>query len=605
MDSSATPKGEGNLVLKELGLQPINTRKGRRFSHNTGDQTSPTAKLKIQVADSDGSNRAEAGRKDFWSPKACIGLDFQSTGKDSEEITGIGLAGLCDAPCFFPGPPACWPNKVLAALSDCQITKVGHGLKRGILLLKKTGIEVHGSLFDCEVAHALITCGNHHSRDETSPLTLAVPERALTCVQEQRELTEKLQRLRLVQSFCDVEMPLIPVLASMELEGIRVDKQTLLSQRDILTALVEETGTRINDLAHRSVNLDSLSDIGRLLFEELRLSDRPRKTRTGQYATDADTLEMLVNEHPVVRQILDYREQMTLLRSYLEQLPVAINPATGRIHTTYESNETATGRLSSKNPNLQNIPVRSEHGRGIRKAFLPRSADHVLLSADYSQIELRVLASLSHDEALITAFRAGDDIHTATAARVFGTTMEKVTAEMRGKAKMVNYGVAYGMSADGLAHRLGISRSSASQFINQYFAKFPGLRRFINETIESARKNLFVQTTGGRRRYLPDINSINVHARKAAERNAINSPIQGTVAEMMKMSMVKIHGKLSAGHFKSRLLLQVHDELVLDVYLSELTDVAALVESAMKNALPLEIPIAIKIATGTNWLEAH
>jgi len=554
---------------------------------NTSNGHQPTAKALV------GFPRANLG----------IGLDVNHPGNSSAQITGIAIAGLPNGSRFFPGPPACWPKEVLASLSDPEIRKVGYGLKRDILLLSKCGIEVHGGLFDVAIANTLITGGRHRVQDECS--ALAAKERALTCLHKQDELCPQLQGLKLTKSFHDVEMPLIPVLAAMEREGIRVDKDSLLTQRGTLANFIEATQASVNALAGRGVDLDSLQDVGKLLFEQLRINDKPRKTRTGQYATDADTLQAVVNKHPVVQQILDYRERITLLRGYLEQLPEAINSTTGRIHTTFESNDTATGRLSSKNPNLQNIPIRSALGREIRKAFLSKSADYLLLSADYSQIELRVLASLSREESLIAAFLAGDDIHSTTAARVFGTTLEKVTAEMRAKAKMVNYGISYGMSADGLAHRLGISRTAAAEFIDQYFENFPGLRRYMRDIIKFARKNGFIQTMTGRRRYLAEINASNINARKAAQRNAINSPIQGTAAEMIKLAMVNIHRELKARHLRSRLLLQVHDELVLDVYRPEKMEVTELVAENMKTALRLEVPVAIFIGTGSNWLEAH
>ena len=330
-----------------------------------------------------------------------------------------------------------------------------------------------------------------------------------------------------------------------------------------------------------------------------------KKTRTGQYSTDEQTLTALAADHEIVQRLLEYRTASKLKSTYADALPATISPATGRVHTTYNQVMTTTGRLNSQNPNLQNIPIRTERGQEIRKAFVPRSAEFSLLSADYSQIELRIVAAISPEPALLEAFRAGLDIHTATAARVFGVLPGLVTAEMRRKAKMVNFGILYGISAFGLSQRLGIPRREAADIIAQYFKQFPGIRKYMDDTIAFARANGYVETVTGRRRYIRDIRSANNTVRGAAERNAINAPIQGTAADMIKLAMIHIHRELLERKLKTRMLLQVHDELVFDLYRPEEKEVRALVAEKMKTAIRLEVPLVVEIGLGENWLTAH
>ena len=354
-------------------------------------------------------------------------------------------------------------------------------------------------------------------------------------------------------------------------------------------------------------NLNSPKQVGEILFERLRLDDKAKKTKTGQYKTDEQTLSALAAEHQIVRDMLSYREAAKLKGTYVDALPESIFPGTGRIHTTFHQLLTATGRLASNNPNLQNIPIRSEQGREIRRAFVPRGADFVILSADYSQIELRVMASLCADPAMIEAFQAGEDIHTATAARVFGVPLEGVTSEMRRTAKMVNFGIIYGISAFGLSQRLNgeLSRGGAQEVIDEYFRQYPGVKRFQDETIAQAQRDGYVETLTGRRRYLRDINSKNGMIRSAAERTAINTPIQGTAADMIKIAMVRVAKLLDEGAYRTRMLLQVHDELVFDLHREEKDELVPKIEEAMKSALPLSVPVVVESGTGANWLEAH
>ena len=345
--------------------------------------------------------------------------------------------------------------------------------------------------------------------------------------------------------------------------------------------------------------------MGEVLFDILKICENPKKTRTGQYATDEQTLLTLAPEHEVVQRLLEYRGASKLKSTYADALPTAIWPKTGRVHTTYNQVATTTGRLNSQNPNLQNIPIRTERGQEIRKAFVPRDSDHLLLSADYSQIELRIIAALSREPGLLEAFKTNVDVHTATAAKVYGVALDAVTSEMRRKAKMVNYGIAYGISAFGLAQRLGIPRREGAEIIDQYFKQFAGIRRFMDDTIAFAREHGYVETVTGRRRYLRDIRSSNNTVRSAAERNAINAPIQGTAADMIKLAMIHVHEELTRRNFKTRMLLQVHDELVFDLCRGEEAAVRELVEEKMKTAIPLDVPIVVEMGVGKTWLEAH
>jgi DNA polymerase-1 len=418
-------------------------------------------------------------------------------------------------------------------------------------------------------------------------------------------LEPKLQEKSQQRVFFDVEAPLVPALAGMEFEGVRVDADVLAGFGKTLAKEMAGHEHAVHQLAGTEFNLNSPKQLGEILFEKLKLAEAPKKTRTGQYATDEQTLVTLATEHEIIRRLLEYRESAKLKSTYVDALPAAIFQKSGRVHTTFQQLATATGRLNSQDPNLQNIPIRTKLGREIRKAFVPRNANYLLLSADYSQIELRIIAALSRETAMIDALRSGADIHVATASRVFGVPQNEVTSEMRERCKMVNYGIAYGMSAFGLAQRLGIPRKESAEIIEHYFAQFPRIRQYMTDIVESARQRGYVETVTGRRRYLRDIRSANGNVRGAAERNAINMPIQGTAADMIKLAMVHIHRELTTRNLKTRMILQVHDELVFDLSKPERDEVAALVEDKMKTALPLEVPIVVEIGVGQNWLEAH
>jgi len=415
----------------------------------------------------------------------------------------------------------------------------------------------------------------------------------------------KLKETQTEKLYADVEAPLISVLADMEREGINLDVNTLKDISEQLQIDITSVEKEIYEHAGFKFNISSPKQVGDVLFDVLKISDKAKKTKTGQYATGEDVLLKLENLHPIVAKILDYRELNKLKNTYVDTLPELVNKQTGHIHTSYNQVVAVTGRLSSDNPNLQNIPIRTERGRQIRKAFIPRDKDHILLSADYSQIELRIVASISGDPNMCDAFQKGKDIHTATAAKVFGVKENEVTKEMRYKSKSVNFGIIYGQGAFGLSENLAIPRAEAKELIDNYFKEYPSIKEYMDNEINFARENGFVQTLLGRKRWLRDITSQNQTVRGFAERNAINAPIQGSAADMIKIAMINIHNELKKQNFKTKMLLQVHDELVFDVYKPELEKVKPIIEKLMQDALPLKVPVEVGMGVGANWLEAH
>ena len=409
-----------------------------------------------------------------------------------------------------------------------------------------------------------------------------------------------------VSQVCDeVECPLIPVLVDMEHEGIRLDIEALEEFSGRLAVEIDQLQASIFDAAGHEFNIDSPKQLGIVLYEELKLEDKPKKTATGQYSTREAELLRLSSRHSIVAEVLDYRNARKLKSVYVDQLPHTVNSKTGRVHTSYSQSWTATGRIQSNNPNLQTIPIRKERGRDIRAAFVSRDDDHLLLSADYSQIELRVMAELSGDKGMMEAFQSGDDIHQITAAKVYKVDPQDVTREMRDKAKTVNFGIIYGISAFGLQQRLNIPRAEANELIENYFEKYPGVQQYIDKTIAFAKKNGYVATPTGRRRYIRDINSRSKTVASGAERLAMNSPIQGTAADILKLAMIKVHRLLREGDFMTKMLLTVHDELVFDMPKTEQESVMPAIEQAMVTAFPMKVPVVVEMGTGANWLEAH
>lgn len=415
----------------------------------------------------------------------------------------------------------------------------------------------------------------------------------------------ELKKENLEPLFYDIEMPLIYVLAELERTGIMLDTTALKQSSETLTATLREIEKEIYELAGTEFNINSTRQVGEILFDRMKIEDKGKKTKTGNYSTSEDILEKLCSKHPIIGKLLDYRGIKKLLSTYIDALPLLIDPTTGKIHTSLNQTVTATGRLSSTNPNLQNIPIRDELGREIRKAFTADNDDCVFFSADYSQIELRVMAHLSGDKHMIEAFRNGEDIHASTAAKIYNVAIDKITSDMRRKAKTANFGIIYGISVFGLAERLNITRTEAKELIDGYFKTYPDIHNYMEESIRIAKEKGYVETIFKRKRYLPDINSHNAIVRGYAERNAINAPIQGSAADIIKIAMVKIFDRFEAENLKSKMILQVHDELNFNVYKDELEEVQRVVLEEMEGAVKLQVPLIADCGIGKNWLEAH
>ncbi|MBI9035546.1 MAG: DNA polymerase I, partial [Bacteroidales bacterium] len=517
-----------------------------------------------------------------------------------------------------------------------EIEKIGQNLKFDISILKRYDVKVCGPFFDTMLAHYLIEPDQRHNMDDLALTYLKyktvsiesligkkgknqlnmrqVPiDQIKEYAAEDADITLKLRNIfkPLLEEtgvdhlFEEIELPLISVLASMEHEGVKLDIEALKEFSILLASEISTIEQNIYDHAEMQFNISSPKQLGDVLFEKLKISEKPKKTKTGQYSTGEEILVKLIKKHPIIQEILEYRSLTKLKSTYVDALPLLVNPVNSHIHTSYNQAVAATGRLSSNNPNLQNIPIRTEKGREIRKAFVPRDENHVLIAADYSQIELRIMATLSQDENMLDAFSKGIDIHTATASRIYGVTIEEVTKDMRRNAKTANFGIIYGISAFGLAERLDISRKESSELIKNYFEKYPRIKAYMDESIAFAREHGYVETIKKRRRYLRDINSANSIVRGFAERNAINAPIQGSSADMIKIAMINIYNELQNRGFKSKMILQVHDELVFDAQKEEVEDLKKMVEHQMKNAIVLDIPLEVDINTGLNWLEAH
>lgn len=508
-------------------------------------------------------------------------------------------------------------NVLRPVLENQKIEKSGHNIKGTLLALHKHNITVAGPLFDPMLAHYLIEAEASHDLAILCTMYLnytlsagnasvaeRMCERADMVFQLRKRMQQELEMRRHAKLMSDTEMPLVSVLAAMEYEGVKIDTSALAGLSDELKKETERVQREIYQLAGTEFNIGSPKQLGEVLFDRLHLMEKPKKTRTGQYATGEDILSTLAPKHEIAKKILDYREFDKLRSTYVDALPKMISRTDGRVHTDYRQALAVTGRLSSNNPNLQNIPIRTAKGRQIRKAFVPRP-DYLLMSADYSQIELRIAASFANDTTMIDAFRNKRDIHTTTAAKVFKVDLHKVTPDMRRKAKEVNFGILYGSTAFGLAQNLGIARSEAAEIIQSYFTEFAAIKRYMDDAINTAREKEYVETLLGRRRYLRDINSRNMTTRGFAERNAINAPIQGSAADIIKIAMVNIHRWMAKEKLRSRMIMQVHDELVFDVHREEVETVKANVIKLMKHAVNLEVPMEVEVGVGDNWLEAH
>ena len=501
-------------------------------------------------------------------------------------------------------------------IENPAIVKVGYNLKPILTGLRKKGIVPQGPLFDVMIAHYLIEPEQRHTLDYLSEVYLgrqfsamgnlwAPDEGDEIVVELYRKFLPVLHENGLEKLFYNIEMPLVHVLGVMEENGVKIDSDNLKGISQEFGKQIGQLEDSIYQMAGTIFNIASPKQLGEVLFERLQLDPKAKKTRTGQYATGEEVLQKLEGKHPIIKAILEYRSYTKLKSTYLDALPALINPKDGLIHTSFNQAVTATGRLSSNNPNLQNIPVRTANGREIRRAVVPRSPEYTLMAADYSQIELRIIAHLSQDPAMIADFNLGHDIHAATAAKVFHVPIDQVTKEQRSRAKAVNFGIIYGMSAFGLAQRMEISRSEASDIIKKYFEEYAGIKEYMNRSIALAKEKGYAETILGRRRYLRDINTANGTVRSFAERNAINAPIQGSSADMIKIAMIGIQSEIEKLHLQSKMILQVHDELVFDARLEELETLRTLVSEKMVNALPLSVPVIVEINTGDNWLEAH
>ena len=574
-----------------------------------------------------------------------ICFDTETTGIDANdvELVGLSFAFHPGEAYYLPCPPDQKETKKILdqfaeLFNSTTITWVGQNTKYDLLVLKWYGVEVKGNLFDTMLAHYVIEPEGKRSMDALSEQYLHYEpvhideligkkgktqgnmrdvelEKIKEYASEDADITLQLKKVfkpllktkEVEKVFAEVENPLVKVLTDMEFEGVKVDMDFLKDYSKELEKDAKKAEENVYKQAGVRFNLASPKQLGEVLFDKLQLDPKAKKTKTGQYATGEDVLLKLAHQSKIVEDILTFRELTKLKSTYVDALPLMINRKTGRVHTSYAQAVAVTGRLSSNNPNLQNIPVRTERGREIRKAFIPRDEKHILLSADYSQIELRIVAAISGDPAMCEAFKQGKDIHTATAAKVYNVDEKEVTKEMRYKAKSVNFGIIYGQGAFGLADNLGISRSEAKEIIDNYKKQFANIQKYMDDTINFAKENGYVETLMGRKRWLKDINSANFTVRGFAERNAINSPIQGTAADMIKLAMIKVHAKFIKEKFKSKMILQVHDELVFDAVKEEAEIIKPIILECMRAALPLPnaVPVEAEIGEGENWLEAH
>ena len=517
-----------------------------------------------------------------------------------------------------------------------EIKKIGHNLKYDLKVLKNYNINVKGQLFDTMVAHYLINPDMRHNMDILAETYLKYSPKSITeligkkginqrsmrevSIEDQTEYAvedaditfqlksyfeKEMKKTKTLELFNNVEIPLVEVLTDMECEGVNLDTKFLKELSKVLLKDIKSLENLIHNEAGVDFNLASPKQLGSVLFDELKLVEKPKKTKTGQYSTSEDVLSSLAKEHKIISNILDWRSLQKLQNTYVDALPNEINSKSGRIHTIYNQAVAATGRLSSNNPNLQNIPVRTERGQQVRKAFIARDENHLLLAADYSQIELRIIAALSKDEGMLGAFKNHEDIHAATAAKVFNVNLDRVSREQRSNAKTINFGIIYGVSAFGLSQQTNLSRTESKELIEAYYSTYPMLRSYIYEQIDFARDNGYVSTILGRRRYLKDINSQNAILRGSAERNAVNAPIQGSAADIIKLAMIAIQKRLKSENKNSKMILQVHDELVFDVPKYEIDEIKILIKEEMENAFKLEVPLVVDIGIGSNWLEAH
>lgn len=578
----------------------------------------------------------------YFMTRKVFSLDTETTGTDPITAKLVGMSFSCkeNEAFYIPVPQDDSKaketvKKIKPLVENPASLKVGQNMKYDIIMLARYGAEVRGEMFDTMVAHYVIQPELRHNMDYLAEIYLnyrtihieeligekkkgqkkmsdLTPQEIYKYACEDADVTLKLKNIleKELQEkndeklFREIEMPLVPVLAQMEMNGARIDTAALKNISEELSAKMQAIETEIYALAGTEFNISSPRQVGDILFNRLQLIEKAKKTKSGQYSTSEEVLESMRHKHPIVEKILDYRGLKKLLTTYVDALPQLINPETGKIHTSFNQTVTATGRLSSSNPNLQNIPVRDENGREIRRAFIPDDGC-LFFSADYSQIELRIMAHMSGDKGMVEAFRSGEDIHTDTAAKVYKVPAAEVTKAMRSKAKTANFGIIYGISAFGLAERMGVDRREAKELIDEYFKTYPGIKTYIEKSVDDAKRNGYAETLFHRKRFLPDINSHNAVVRGYAERNAVNAPIQGTAADIIKVAMINIHNRLKREGLKAQMIIQVHDELDFNVPENEKEQLQAIVMEEMQNACHMSVPLTADCGWGANWLEAH
>ncbi len=648
-ESTTTPP-QGTAPSKSVAKEKDDSQFSLFGEPATGDATTPNTDFYKKLDTTNHVYQAIQGNiglglllRDMLQQKT-VCFDTETTGLDAltAELVGISFSWEKGKGFYVPVPENREEaqeliNKFTPFFEDENIEKVGQNLKYDIKVLANYGITIKGKLFDTMIAHYLINPDMRHNMDvlsetylQYSPMPIVeligkkgknqksmrdveldlikeyATEDADITLQLKEVFEPQLEKTATRKLFDEIEIPLVPVLAAMESEGIRLDTDYLKKLSDVLANDIKGLEQKIYETAGETFNLASPKQLGDILFDKLKIGGpKQKKTKTGQYATGEEILSYLAKDNPIVENILDWRQLVKLQNTYVDALPLQVSEKTGRVHTDYMQTVAATGRLSSNNPNLQNIPIRTERGRQIRAAFVARDENYTLLSADYSQIELRIIAALSGDPEMVNAFKNGEDIHASTAAKVYNVALEDVTREQRSHAKTVNFGIIYGVSAFGLSNQTSLSRSESKELIDAYYKTYPTLKQYIQDQIEMAREQGYVQTILGRRRYLKDINSQNAVVRGAAERNAVNAPIQGSAADVIKIAMINIQNKLVNENWKSKMLLQVHDELVFDVHNSELERIKPMIKHEMENAFKLDVPLDVDMGTGKNWLEAH
>ena len=653
VEAPAPKKGSGQLSLFG-GVEPVASTKNTHSQANLfgeftdegqgNSEFSNLASLKTIDFDYQLIDTEEKRQRflQIIKTKEILSLDTETTGTDpiSAELVGMSFSFTKNQAFYIPVPSdqeetTRIVNEFKEVLENKETLKVGQNIKYDMLVLSRYGVNVQGPMFDTMIAHYVLQPELRHNMDYLAEIYLHYetihieeligskgknqgnmrdlqPEAIYKYACEDADITLQLKEVlekELKENgaeklFYEIEMPLVPVLAYMEKNGVRVDTEALKETSRHFTARMKQIEEEVHQLAGGEFNISSPKQVGEVLFDKLKIVAKAKKTKTGQYVTSEEVLESLRSKHPIVEKILDYRGLKKLLSTYIDALPLLINPETGKIHTSFNQTVTATGRLSSSNPNLQNIPIRNEDGKEIRKAFIPEEGCE-FFSADYSQIELRIMAHLSGDTNMIEAFREGDDIHAATAAKVYKISLEEVTREQRSKAKTANFGIIYGISVFGLAERMNVPRSEAKELIEGYFQTYPQIKEFMDKSIEKARKNGYIETVFGRKRFLPDITSHNAVVRGYAERNAINAPIQGSAADIIKVAMVNIYHRFLEENLRSKMILQVHDELNFSVYPEEKEKVQQIVIEEMEKAYAMQVPLRADCGWGKNWLEAH